>query len=147
MPADKSPTKKATRRRRAPYSDEIPPELSAETSSSIENEVPSVTQLLQSSRLTTDEWYKAARTTKAYANYVKAGKKWLEDWVTEARDDGNANRGTGEERTAFRAAFDVIGANTPTALRLYTAYKCEHQSCGFSTADGVRSAFKQYFEL
>ncbi|KAK7691284.1 hypothetical protein QCA50_004677 [Cerrena zonata] len=146
MPADTSPAKKVTsRRRHAPY-----PALSHDSSSNpsqMGNGGPSTTQLLQSSRLTTDEWYKAARTTKAYANYVKAGKKWLEDWVTEARDDGNATGSDREERIAFREAFDIIGTNTPTALRLYTAYKCEHNNLGFPTADGIRSAFKQYFEL
>lgn len=148
MPIEKSPNKQSTRRRRhAPYPSISSPQAVAVNPHDTGTEATSANELLQSSRLTTDEWYKATRTTKTYANYVKAGKKWLEDWVTESRDDGNTTGNDREERMAFRGAFDVIGANTPTALRLYTAYKCEHQGLGFPTADGIRSAFKQYFEL
>ena len=44
---------------------------------------PTTQSLLEKSRLTTEDWYKSKRTTKQYASYVKAGKKWLEEWVQE----------------------------------------------------------------
>ncbi|KAJ6456576.1 hypothetical protein DFH09DRAFT_847576, partial [Mycena vulgaris] len=85
---------------------------------------------------TTEEWYKSQSTKKGYANYVKGGKKWLVDWNAEGRLD--------DEISAD--AFDNIGAETPLALRALTAYKCEHLERGFVTVDGLRSAFKDYFE-
>ncbi|KAJ6532615.1 hypothetical protein B0H19DRAFT_1383964 [Mycena capillaripes] len=85
---------------------------------------------------TTDEWYKSSRTKKGYANYVKSGKKWLVDWTAEGRLD--------DEISAD--AFDSITDQTPLALRALTAYKCEHLERGFASAEGLRSAFKDYFE-
>ncbi|KAJ7859386.1 hypothetical protein B0H13DRAFT_2570585 [Mycena leptocephala] len=92
--------------------------------------------LLQDSQQTTDEWYKSSRTKKGYANYVKSGKKWLVDWTAEGRLD--------DEISAD--AFDTITEQTPLALRALTAYKCEHLERGFASAEGLRSAFKDYFE-
>jgi hypothetical protein len=110
---------------------------------------PSPSSLLDQSRLTTDEWYKSKRTTKAYANYVKNGKSFLATWV---QDSEECSEGEGldhvasEERAVYSGAFDNITDKTPTALRLLMAYKCDHQGKGFSTAEGLRSAFKLYFE-
>ncbi|KAK6969226.1 hypothetical protein R3P38DRAFT_3337142 [Favolaschia claudopus] len=87
---------------------------------------PSSTSLLKHSQQTTDEWYKAARTKNGYANY----------WTSEGRLD--------DEISAD--AFDVIGEHTPLALRALTAYKCEHLERSFASAEGIRSAFKDYFE-
>ncbi|KAK7029766.1 hypothetical protein R3P38DRAFT_3188637 [Favolaschia claudopus] len=97
---------------------------------------PSSTSLLKHSQQTTDEWYKAARTKNGYANYVKSGKKWLAEWTSEGRLDDEIGAD----------AFDVIAEHTPLALRALTAYKCEHLERGFSSAEGLRSAFKDYFE-
>ncbi|KAJ7817610.1 hypothetical protein B0H14DRAFT_2601903 [Mycena olivaceomarginata] len=98
--------------------------------------LPSTSSLLENSRQTTDEWYKAARTKQGYANYVKSGKKWLEDWTSEGRLEDEISE----------KAFDVITDQTPLALRALTAYKCEHLERGFASAEGLRSAFKDYFE-
>jgi hypothetical protein len=98
--------------------------------------LPSTSSLLENSRQTMDEWYKAARTKQGYANYVKSGKKWLEDWTSEGR----------LENEISEKAFDIITDQTPLALRALTAYKCEHLERGFASAEGLRSAFKDYFE-
>jgi hypothetical protein len=111
---------------------------------------PSASSLLNHTRLTSDEWYKSPRTTKVYANYVRSGKAWLEEWTQEARCglEGEQDRdNVPEERSLFAGAFDKICTHTPTVLRLLTAYKCDHLGHGFSTAEGLRSAFKLYFEL
>ncbi|KAJ6495828.1 hypothetical protein DFH09DRAFT_1290322 [Mycena vulgaris] len=100
------------------------------------SDLPSASSLLQHSQQTTEEWYKSQSTKKGYVNYVKGGKKWLVDWTAEGRLD--------DEISAD--AFDNIGAETPLALRALTAYKCEHLERGFATAEGLRSAFKDYFE-
>jgi hypothetical protein len=89
--------------------------------------------------------------TKAYASYVQSGKAFLETWVEEEcvnldfrlKDMANSVQ---EERSIFQGAFDIIGSQTPVALRLLTAYKCDHQGKGFLTAEGIQSAFKLYFE-
>ncbi|KAF8325745.1 hypothetical protein F5887DRAFT_1085118 [Amanita rubescens] len=119
---------------------------------------PSVAQLLDQSRETTDEWYKSKRTKNGYANYVKHGKQWLGDWAIEDRTDSDDSElVTSEDRTGndpeegstrvhLAQAFNTISDHTPVALRLLTAYKCEHQGCTFATAEGLRSAFKDYFE-
>ncbi|KAJ7127320.1 hypothetical protein C8R43DRAFT_1134814 [Mycena crocata] len=101
-----------------------------------EKAAPSAASLLDDSRQTTDEWYKSARTKKGYGNYVKSGKKWLVEWTAEEHLD--------DEISAD--AFDKISAETPLALRALTAYKCEHLERGFASAEGIRSAFKDYFE-
>ncbi|KAJ7247425.1 hypothetical protein B0H12DRAFT_1072938 [Mycena haematopus] len=101
------------------------------------SELPSAASLLSNSQQTTDDWYKSPRTKKkGYANYVKSGKTWLVDWTAEDR--------LGDEISTD--AFDKITAKTPLALRALVAYKCEHLKCGFSSAEGIRSAFKDYFE-
>jgi hypothetical protein len=43
-------------------------------------------------------------------------------------------------------AFDKIGEKTSMALCLYTADKCEQLGQSFAVAEGMRSAFKLYFE-
>ncbi|KAJ7121155.1 hypothetical protein C8R44DRAFT_736834 [Mycena epipterygia] len=76
------------------------------------------------------------RTKKGYRNYVKGDKTWLEEWTSEGR--------LNDEIAAD--AFDNITDQTPLALRALTAYKCEHLGRGFASAEGLRSAFKDYFE-
>jgi len=105
------------------------------------NVEPSASTLLNHSQQTTDEWYKSVRTKKGYASYVKSGKKWLAEWVAEDRLDDQES-----EESNFAGAFDNLTSQTPTALRLLTAYKCDHQGRAFATAEGLRSAFKHYFE-
>lgn len=105
---------------------------------------PSTSALLSQSLETTEEWYKSKRTKKGYANYLKAGKKWLEDWTSEAREDSDDDSDFGAPN--LKGAFDSITEYTPIALRLLVAFKCDHNGLGFTTAEGIRSAFKDYFE-
>ena len=110
---------------------------------------PSVSDLLSQSRLTSEEWYRSPRTTKAYAGYVKSGKIFLDSWADEATfvaGGPDIVNDDSEDKLGFARAFDEISSRTPLALRLLTAYKCDHQGKGFSTAEGLRSAFKSYFE-
>ncbi|KAF7364523.1 hypothetical protein MVEN_00321300 [Mycena venus] len=100
------------------------------------SDLPSTLSLLENSRQTTDEWLKSKRTKKGYGNYVKGGKKWLVEWTAEGRLDDEISED----------AFDVMSEQTPLALRALTAYKCEHLARGFASAEGIRSAFKDYFE-
>jgi hypothetical protein len=127
-----------------------PPEEGASTTLPPSNAaVPSASALLDQSKLTTDEWYRSARTNKAYAGYVKGGKQFLASWAEgESLDVPSMEHPSKdpEDRLSFAGAFDSISSRTPTALRLLLAYKCDHEGKGFSTAEGLRSAFKSYFE-
>ncbi|KAK6971857.1 hypothetical protein R3P38DRAFT_2813325 [Favolaschia claudopus] len=96
----------------------------------------SSTSLLKHSQQTTDEWYKAARNKERLCKLRQKRKKWLEEWTSEGRLD--------DEISAD--AFDVIGEHTPSALRALNAYKCEHLERSFASAEGIRFAFKDYFE-
>jgi hypothetical protein len=61
------------------------------------------------------------------------------------QDDGGFV-GVDSDREGLGHALDSITEHTPTALRLIMAYKCEHLGRAFSTAEGLRSAFKHFFE-
>jgi hypothetical protein len=145
----------ATTRSSAPYAARGPPGVDLPTSAgtlvkpNARPAAPTIADLLSQSRLTTEEWYRSARTTRAYANYVKNGKAFLEAWANEGRldvDGVGQLGGVHEGRSALSGAFDNISDRTPTALRLLLAYKCDHEAKGFATAEGLRSAFKLYFE-
>jgi hypothetical protein len=119
--------------------------------------------LLEKAVLTTDQWYKSKNTQKGYASYVKGGKKFVEEWdkehaeATDVEIEDGAVESTSDSpqpdlspsssnSLILSRVFDEIGVHTPTALQLYTAYKCELQKRTFSVAEGIRSAFKLYFE-
>ncbi len=108
---------------------------------------PSTNSLLAQAVLTTDQWYRSKSTKTGYANYVKAGKKWLAEWVEQNTSESSPTGGQGidVEASKLAGAFDAIKEETPLALRLLIAFKCEHQQRGFSTAEGIRAAFKDYF--
>ena len=117
-----------------------------------------MSDLLNKSKQTTEEWLHRPRTKQAYASHVKAGKAWLDDWATFSKNlHVERDQARNEEETprpeenptinpALADAFDKVGEHTPTALRLFTFFKCEQNGCKFSTAEGIRSAFKDYFE-
>lgn len=109
---------------------------------------PSAAALFDSSRMTTEQWYRSKNTTRAYAGYVKAGKVWLDEWAKEPRDDEESQLRTSmpEERSIFLKAFDSIGEHTPSALHMLTVFKCDHLGLKFATAEGLRSSFKSYFQ-
>ncbi|KAJ3728928.1 hypothetical protein C8R42DRAFT_750386 [Lentinula raphanica] len=95
---------------------------------------------------TTEDWYKSSSTKKGYAGYVKSGKKWVLEWAANANFDASEDADNSVDTEGLAHAFDSISKYTPMALRLLTAYKCDHQGLKFSTAEGIRSAFKDYFE-
>ncbi|KAG0351487.1 hypothetical protein BGX24_007840, partial [Mortierella sp. AD032] len=46
----------------------------------------------------------------------------------------------------YQTAFTTISAHTPTVLLAFVASKCDQSGYTFKTAEGIRSAMKQYFE-
>ncbi|KAE9390676.1 hypothetical protein BT96DRAFT_945947 [Gymnopus androsaceus JB14] len=116
----------------------------ATSGSALNTSNPSTSRLLNHTRQTTDDWYKSSRTKKGYARYVKSGKKWVFEWAG-AQMEPDAQSST-DELEGLALAFDLLSKNTPLALRLLTAFKCDHNGKGFATAEGIWSAFKDYFE-
>jgi hypothetical protein len=107
-----------------------------------------VLDLTQQTRLTTEQWYWAKCTTKAYSNYIKAGKTWLANDIA-ARQSALEDSATQEEKdevATMADAFETITDQTCSALRLFIAFKCEYEKCKFTTVEGICSAFKDYFE-
>ncbi|KZP19652.1 hypothetical protein FIBSPDRAFT_955310 [Athelia psychrophila] len=106
---------------------------------------PTAAALDTSSLLTAEQWFHSKNTTRTYANYVKAGKKFLARWADVGRE-------TVEEETQggslpeYTNAFDIIGEHTPIALQMLTAFKCDYEEKRFATAEGLCSSFKSYFE-
>ncbi|KAG9319516.1 hypothetical protein KVV02_003246 [Mortierella alpina] len=45
----------------------------------------------------------------------------------------------------LKNAFEKLNQFIPTALRVFIAIKCQDEGCTYKTAEGIRSAFKQYF--
>ncbi|KAJ3759479.1 hypothetical protein EV360DRAFT_69470 [Lentinula raphanica] len=107
---------------------------------------PTASQLLLHSHQTTEDWYKSSNTKKGYAGYVKSGKKWILEWAANTEMDSEDSGQSAADTEGLAHGFDSISKYTPMALRLLTAYKCDHQGNKFSTAEGIRSAFKDYFE-
>ncbi|KAJ7221991.1 hypothetical protein C8J57DRAFT_1253744 [Mycena rebaudengoi] len=120
------PPNRKARQRKGPKKSVTAAKATSARSPTITLDVPTGASLLANSTETTVQWYKSPRTKKGYGNYVKK----LDRLDAEISAD----------------AFDAITEATPLALRAFTAYKCEHLKRGFSTAEGVRSAFKDYFE-
>jgi hypothetical protein len=122
---------------------------------------PSRSGLHQQTLLTTEQWYKSKNTQKGYASHVRGGKQFVKDWDAEHEEEtedpnseededgieaGSSSLQSSPNSLRLGKVFDEIGENTPTALRLYTADKCEQLGRSFSVAEGTRSAFKLYFE-
>ncbi|KAG5639816.1 hypothetical protein DXG03_003345, partial [Asterophora parasitica] len=138
-----SPTRPRRGAHRSPRSPRRASSRASSNSSQNSTPEPTARDLLSQSKQTTDDWYKSARMKKGYASYVKSGKELLAEW---SADDNDPNASDASDHVGLAGAFDSISEKTPTALRLLVAYKCDHLGRGFSTAEGLRSAFKDYFE-
>src|SRR5215510_10092656 len=108
-------------------------------------EPPSTSWLLSQSLQTMDDWYKSVWKKKGYANYIKNGKKLLEEWMVEGRKHAEgglvASRLDSDpdaDRSELGQAFDKINKHMLTALHLVMAYKCEHLGQAFATAEGLQ---------
>ncbi|KAF9115196.1 hypothetical protein BGX30_006376, partial [Mortierella sp. GBA39] len=51
------------------------------------------------------------------------------------------------EDPEWKTALTAISVHTPTVLLAFIASKCEQSGYSFKTAEGIRSAMKQYFEV
>jgi len=51
------------------------------------------------------------------------------------------------EDPEWKTALTTISVHTPTVLLAFIASKCEQSGYSFKTAEGIRSAMKQYFEV
>ncbi|KAJ8487334.1 hypothetical protein ONZ45_g14383 [Pleurotus djamor] len=144
--APSTPKKRPRKKAIAPPTPNTP-----STQSEQPSDEPTIRALLGHTTATSAEWFHTKSTTTNYRNNVKAGKAWLATWAKDAGDGGSEGMPAGAEGyqgdiSSLADAFDTIKEETPLALRLWIAYKCDHQNCGFSTAESHRAAFKDYFE-
>ncbi|KAG0079054.1 hypothetical protein BGZ93_003300 [Podila epicladia] len=51
------------------------------------------------------------------------------------------------EDPEWKTALTPLSVHTPTVLLAFIASKCEQSGYSFKTAEGIRSAMKQYFEV
>lgn len=71
----------------------------------------------------------------------------LDEEVDAAEDTNGGDQGppAGTDTAALALAFDNISEYTPKALHAFVVYKCEIEGCSYKTAEGIRSAFKNFF--
>jgi hypothetical protein len=86
-------------------------------------------QMLETTAAKTASHLYSSNTRIRYDGHVSRGKEYLQ------------NFSNGE----LKEAFNVLSGQTPTALLAFVAFKCEHSGYSYKTAEGIRSAFKQYF--
>ena len=114
---------------------------------------------------------RAATTRKNYSAHIKRGQEWIRSHCTTAEPmgvigmDAEASFGmphpeglsSGEnvrvdndlfyDTPEFKKALDgAPNEYSSKALALYISYKCFYQNLTQSTADGIYSAFKRYWE-
>lgn len=115
---------------------------------------PSAAELSQRGSETSSQWRRSSKTRKSYDSHVRGGKEWLATWCKDSDDGDQLVLGVAH-RSELANVFNTVGEKTPLALRFYTIHKCDlgketkdkgRKVCAFGTADGIRSAFKDYFE-
>jgi len=102
------------------------------------------------------KYQRAENTSKAYAGHVARGQKWLAShFASETHDDAPGRQPSqatngGEEvykDPAFRDAFaSVLNRCSDKALSLYLSWKGFQEGRGQSTVEGIRAAFKSYWD-
>ena len=123
------------------------PILSTAVSQPLRTSLPSYDTLAALSAQKVNEWFRAATTQELYKRYVREAKTWLEDWTSGmTNSDVDALEvQLATDQIAFKYAFDTMSEYTAKALHAFVIYKCNVQGLSYKTAEGIRSAFKNYF--
>lgn len=81
-----------------------------------------------------NEHYLRPKTVSAYSSYMKQIRRFWEDHLNQhkSHSDEDAN------------ALKTLNSSTPKVLRYFIIKKCRNEGKGFSTAEGARSAFKEF---
>ncbi|KAG6329830.1 hypothetical protein ID866_9259 [Astraeus odoratus] len=99
----------------------------------------------------------APKTRKSYAGHVRRGCEWLEARCTMVLSTSTTVKGQGDSKNAaeeggyddpeFKNAFQHIpNKYSDKALALYLSWKGFEEQCSQSTIDGIRAAFKRYWD-
>ena len=92
-----------------------------------------------------DLWFRAQSTQENYKRYVREAREWVIGWAAGMQDAAGESDQDDADRAALGLAFDSISEYTPKALHAFVVYKCEITGLSYKTAEGIRSAFKNYF--
>lgn len=109
--------------------------------------LPSYASLSHLSAEKVTAWFRAPATSDAYKRYVREGKEWVTKWAEGMDEPEDVIQGLGEGLVGdeLASAFDVIREATPKALHAFVVYKCVIMENSYKTAEGIHSAFKNYF--
>ncbi|KAF9207016.1 hypothetical protein BGZ49_001352 [Haplosporangium sp. Z 27] len=90
--------------------------------------LPSIQSELDTTKSTEDHRY-SKKTRGNYNGHIERGKKYASEFGPD-----------------MAGAFDSISRITPVVLRAFVSNKCNENGYSYKTAEGIRSAFKKYFE-
>ena len=111
-----------------------------------------VNQLQEAARQVKSAHRKARTTQKVYHNYVLQGRAFLEGLaqghqVPAGVPPEAAVSSDADQDPLLTAAFDAApNCRSPEALVLFLIFKCDTNNLSMSTADGIYSAFKDYWD-
>jgi len=110
-------------------------------------EQPGFRGLLQIKAANEREYGQPEKTRKAYERYIKSGKAFLADLVTDRRQD-DKTREDHWETDGLEKAFNLDKPNqySSMALELFVTQKCLHEGLGASTASGIHAAWTAYWD-
>ncbi|KAF9993511.1 hypothetical protein BGZ79_001792 [Entomortierella chlamydospora] len=93
-----------------------------------ENMVSGIRNALDTAPQATKDHRYSKKTRSIYQGHIERGKKYASKFQ-EMED-----------------AFDKISHATPMMLRAFVSFQCQENNFSHKTAEGIRSAFKQYFQ-
>ncbi|KAF9999980.1 hypothetical protein BGZ80_000629, partial [Entomortierella chlamydospora] len=84
-------------------------------------------------------------------NAAKATETQTHRYAAKTRENYNGHIERGKKYAAMSGpdmagAFDSLTIMTPVVLRAFVSHKCNENGFTYKTAEGIRSAFKRYFE-
>lgn len=122
--------------------------------------------LRQETKINTTTNIRAVNTVKKYAEVIKRGRTWLEEFLNEEekakgccengkededREEDN-NDGNVEIADNTKMATDLRGCldgnpnqNTPEAIALFMSWKCYNEGRKAATANQIHAAFKYHY--
>ena len=106
-------------------------------------------QELQNIQKTNHDEHGQPKTTKSnYGGYIKRGKEFLALLVERRQAQGDSASMDGLDTNVLEKAFDDNRPNeySATALELYLTEKCFNEGHGKSTAEGIHSAWANYWD-
>jgi hypothetical protein len=93
-----------------------------------------------------DQHITREKTDTNYNSYIKRGKQFLKDLVTDRHEQG-VTSAQGVPTKELEQAFTGLPSKwSYYALNLFITQKCFAENCQQSTADGIHAAFCRYWD-